>query len=86
MRQLAEMARSRGQSLAQMAVAWVLRHSAVTSAVVGASRVEQIEDCVASLGNPSFTDDELAEIDRVLSGSTPLKRSSSGTRCRQGCI
>ena len=65
-RQLSEMARQRSQSLAQMAVAWVLRHSAVTSAVVGASRVEQIEDCVAVLENPSFTDDELEEIDRVL--------------------
>ncbi|NIM47961.1 MAG: L-glyceraldehyde 3-phosphate reductase [Gemmatimonadales bacterium] len=65
-RQLSEMARRRGQSLAQMAVAWVLRHSAVTSALVGASRVEQIEDCVAALENLSFTDDELKEIDRVL--------------------
>jgi L-glyceraldehyde 3-phosphate reductase len=65
-RQLSEMARQRSQSLAQMAVAWVLRHSAVTSAVVGASRVEQIEDCVAALENVSFTDDELEEIDRVL--------------------
>ena len=65
-RQLSEMARQRSQSLAQMAVAWVLRHSAVTSAVVGASRVEQIEDCIAVLENPSFTDDELEEIDRVL--------------------
>jgi L-glyceraldehyde 3-phosphate reductase len=65
-RQLAEIARARGQSLAQMAVAWVLRHSAVTSAVVGASRVEQIENCVTSLENPSFTDDELGEIDRIL--------------------
>jgi L-glyceraldehyde 3-phosphate reductase len=65
-RQLSEMARQRGQSLAQMAVAWVQRHSAVTSAVVGASRVEQIEDSVAALDNLSFTDDELEEIDRVL--------------------
>ncbi len=65
-RQLSEMARQRSQSLAQMAVAWVLRHSAVTSALVGASRVEQIEDCVAALENVSFTDDELEEIDRVL--------------------
>lgn len=65
-RQLSEMARQRSQSLAQMAVAWVLRHSAVTSAVVGASRVEQIEDCLAALENASFTDDELEEIDRIL--------------------
>jgi L-glyceraldehyde 3-phosphate reductase len=65
-RQLGEMARQRSQSLAQMAVAWVLRHSAVTSAVIGTSRVEQVEDCVGALGNMSFTDDELEEIDRVL--------------------
>ena len=64
--QLGELARQRRQSLAQMAVAWVLRHSAVTSAVIGASRVEQIEGCVAALENVSFTDDELEEIDRVL--------------------
>ena len=67
-RRLSEMARHRGQSLAQMAVAWVLRHSAVTSAVIGASRVEQVEDCVAALENASFGTDELEEIDRVLSG------------------
>jgi L-glyceraldehyde 3-phosphate reductase len=65
-RRLSEMARQRGQSLAQMALAWVLRHSAVTSALVGASRVEQIEDCVAALENLSFADDELEEVDRVL--------------------
>ena len=65
-RQLSHMARQRGQSLAQMAVAWVLRHSAVTSAVIGASRVAQIEDCIAALENPSFSDDELERIDRIL--------------------
>ncbi len=65
-RQLSDMARQRGQSLAQMAVAWVLRHSAVTSAVIGASRVAQIEDCVAALENPSFSDDDLERIDRIL--------------------
>ncbi len=63
---LGELARQRGQSLAQMAVAWVLRHAAVTSAVSGASRVEQLEDCVAALENVSFTDEELAETDRIL--------------------
>jgi L-glyceraldehyde 3-phosphate reductase len=65
-RQLSEMARKRGQSLAQMAVAWVLSHPTVTSAVVGASRVQQIEDCVAAVENLSFGDDELEEIDRIL--------------------
>jgi L-glyceraldehyde 3-phosphate reductase len=64
--QLSEMARKRGQSLAQMAVAWVLSHPTVTSAVVGASRVQQIEDCVAAVENLSFGDDELEEIDRIL--------------------
>ncbi len=66
-RRLNDLARRRGQSLAQMAVAWVLRHSAVTSAVIGASRVAQIEDCVAALERRSFTGDELEEIDRILS-------------------
>jgi L-glyceraldehyde 3-phosphate reductase len=65
-RRLSETARQRGQSLAQMAVGWVLRHSAVTSAVVGTSRVEQVEDCVATLENASFTTDELEAIDRIL--------------------
>lgn len=65
-RQLSEMARKRGQSLAQMAVAWVLSHPTVTSAVVGASRVQQIEDCVAAVEDLSFGNDELEEIDRIL--------------------
>jgi len=57
-------ARRRGQSLAQMALAWVLRDPRMTSALIGASRVEQIEDCVAALKNTSFDAGELAEIDR----------------------
>jgi L-glyceraldehyde 3-phosphate reductase len=65
-RRLNELARSRGQSLAQMAIAWVLRHAAVTSAVIGASRVKQVEGCVAALENLQFTDDELEEIERIL--------------------
>jgi L-glyceraldehyde 3-phosphate reductase len=67
-RRLHELARARGQSLAQMAIAWVLRHAAVTSAVVGASRVQQIEDSVAALEHLAFTDDELEAIDRILAG------------------
>jgi L-glyceraldehyde 3-phosphate reductase len=66
-RALETVARERGQSLAQMALAWVLRHATVTSAVVGASRVSQIEDSVAALANLRFTDAELAAIDRILS-------------------
>jgi L-glyceraldehyde 3-phosphate reductase len=63
---LAAIARQRGQSLAQMAVAWVLRSGAVTSALVGASRVEQVEANVAALGHTAFTPDELSAIDRCL--------------------
>ena len=66
-RALNDFARGRGQSLAQMAIAWVLRHRAVTSALVGASGVAQIEDCVAALANLSFSDDELAVIDALVS-------------------
>ncbi len=53
----------RGQTLAQMALAWVLRKGRITSALIGASRPEQIEDCVAALANLAFSDSELAEID-----------------------
>jgi L-glyceraldehyde 3-phosphate reductase len=62
-RALNEIARRRGQSLAQMAIAWTLRDERVTSAVVGASSVAQLEDSLAALANLSFTADELAEID-----------------------
>ncbi|MEX2043906.1 MAG: L-glyceraldehyde 3-phosphate reductase, partial [Opitutus sp.] len=62
-RALNEVARARGQSLAQMAIAWVLRDPRVTTALIGASKVSQIEDCVAALGNTRFSDDELARID-----------------------
>lgn len=62
-RGLNEIAQRRGQSLAQMAIAWVLRDRRVTSALIGASRVEQVEDCVAALDNLTFTEAELAEID-----------------------
>ncbi|MER7938677.1 MULTISPECIES: aldo/keto reductase [unclassified Streptomyces] len=57
-------ARERGQSLAQMAIAWVLRGGRVTSALVGASSVAQLENNVAALGNTSFTGEELAAIGR----------------------
>lgn len=57
-------AERRGQTLAQMALAWVLRGGRVTSALIGASRPEQILDCVAALKNSSFTADELSEIDQ----------------------
>lgn len=63
-RQLNELASRRGQSLAQMAIAWVLRDRRVTSALVGAASVAHVEANVAALDNLEFTADELAEIDR----------------------
>jgi len=63
-RALNEIAQERGQSLAQMALAWVLRDARVTSALAGASRVEQLEANVAALDRLDFTDAELAEIER----------------------
>jgi L-glyceraldehyde 3-phosphate reductase len=63
-RALHQLAGRRGQSLAQMAVAWTLRDPRVTSALLGASSVAQLEDNVAALGNLAFDDQELAEIDR----------------------
>jgi L-glyceraldehyde 3-phosphate reductase len=64
-RALNELAAARGQSLAQMALAWVLRDGRITSALIGASRVEQIEQNVAALANLSFTAEELARIDEI---------------------
>ncbi len=63
---LNEMANQRGQSLAQMALAWVLRHSQTTSVLIGASKVAQIEDAVGLLANSHFSADELMAIDAVL--------------------
>ena len=62
-RRLAALARDRGQSLAQMALAWVLRNSVVTTALIGASRSAQIRDCLGSLKNTQFSPEELAVID-----------------------
>jgi L-glyceraldehyde 3-phosphate reductase len=64
-RALNELAAGRGQSLAQMALAWVLRGGRITSALIGASRVEQIEQNVAALGNLSFSAEELEQIDGI---------------------
>jgi L-glyceraldehyde 3-phosphate reductase len=63
-RALNELAQLRGQTLAQLALAWTLRDPRVTSALIGASSVEQLEDNVAALDNLGFSDEELAEIDR----------------------
>ena len=62
-RALDRIAQARGQSLAQMALAWVLRDGAITSALIGASRPEQVRDCVGALKRLDFTAAELAEID-----------------------
>jgi L-glyceraldehyde 3-phosphate reductase len=67
-RALNEIAKKRGQSLAEMAVAWVLRDPRVTSALVGTSRVEQVDDNVAALKNLAFSAGELVEIEGVLGG------------------
>jgi L-glyceraldehyde 3-phosphate reductase len=68
-RALNAIAERRGQSLAQMAIAWVLRDARVTSALIGASSVAQLEDNVAALENLDFTDEELDEIDRYATES-----------------
>jgi L-glyceraldehyde 3-phosphate reductase len=66
---LNEIAQRRGQTLAQMAVAWTLRDPRITSALIGASSVEQLEANVAALDNLQFTDEELAQIDRYATES-----------------
>lgn len=65
-RALATLAEARGQTLPQLALAWVLRHPGMTSALIGASRVEQIEDAVGALAQLSFSQEELEHIERIL--------------------
>ncbi len=65
-RKLNEVAKRRGQSLAQMAVAWTLRDPVVTSSLIGASKVAHVEEAVAASQNASFTAAELAEIETIL--------------------
>ncbi|WP_422050126.1 L-glyceraldehyde 3-phosphate reductase [Shimia sp.] len=65
LRGLDAVAKRRGQTLAQMALAWVLRDGGITTALIGASKPEQIVDCVGALKNLEFTPDELAEIDQL---------------------
>lgn len=64
-RALDALAQVRGQTLAQMAIAWVLRNGGITTALIGASKPEQVVDCAGAIGNLEFTDVELAEIDRI---------------------
>jgi L-glyceraldehyde 3-phosphate reductase len=68
-RALNEIAQRRGQSLAQLALVWVLRDERVTSALIGASRIEQLEENVAALGNLELSDDEVEEIDSYATDS-----------------
>lgn len=65
-RALREIARARGQTIAQLALTWVLRHEVVTSALIGASRVSQVEDCVAALDAPALSAEELDAIEAIL--------------------
>ncbi|HRA68801.1 MAG TPA: L-glyceraldehyde 3-phosphate reductase [Caldilinea sp.] len=65
-RRLNQIAEGRGQTLAQMAIAWVLRHPQMTSALVGASKVSQVEDNAAAVKNLHFTADELSSIEAIL--------------------
>ena len=78
-RALDEIAQGRGQTLAQMALAWVLRDDRVTSALIGASSVEQLDDSLDAVANLTFTDSELAAIDEhaVDSGINLWARSSA---------
>ena len=79
MRALNEMALARGQSLAQMATAWVLRDARVTSALIGASKPAQITELVGALQNLAFSSEELAAIDQqaVEGGINLWQRSSA---------
>jgi L-glyceraldehyde 3-phosphate reductase len=65
---LNELAQQRGQSLAQMAIAWTLRKPAVTSSLIGASSVKQLEDSLAALNNLKFSEEELNKIEEILQG------------------
>jgi len=67
-KKLNDLASARGQTLAQMALAWVLRHGVVTSALIGASKVSQVDDCVGAVKNLNFSGEELALIEQILAG------------------
>jgi len=67
-KRLNDMAKARSQTLAQLALAWVLRHTTMTSVLIGASKVAQIEDAVGTLNNPSLSDEELQTIETILKG------------------
>ena len=69
-RALSAIAGERGQTLAQLSLAWVLRHDVMASALIGASRTEQIDQCVGALARIDFSADELQRIDRILAPRT----------------
>jgi L-glyceraldehyde 3-phosphate reductase len=69
LRSLNDIAVERGQTLAQMSLAWVLNNPAITSALIGASRPEQLDENLAALDGPAFTTEELEEIDRLAEGA-----------------
>ncbi|SEK21048.1 L-glyceraldehyde 3-phosphate reductase [Kosakonia sacchari] len=78
LRLLNEMAQHRGQSMAQMALSWLLKDQRVTSVLIGASRPEQIEENVLALNNLTFSEEELAQIDKhVADGELNLWQASS---------
>ena len=66
MRKLGALAKERGQSLAQMALAWILRDGDITSVLIGASRPSQILDNIGMVGNTSFSEEERKQIDQIL--------------------
>ena len=78
LRGLKAIADGRGQSLAQMAIAWILRDSRITSALIGARTVEQLDDSLDALANLEFSDHELRDIDEfAVEGSIDLWRQTS---------
>ncbi len=78
LRLLNDMAQQRGQSMAQMALSWLLKDNRVTSVLIGASRPEQIEENVQALNNLTFSEQELAQIDKhVADGELNLWQASS---------
>ena len=66
MKALDKLAGQRGQTLAEMALAWVLKDELVTSVIIGASSVKQLEDNLKAIGNTQFTEEELKEIEGIV--------------------
>ena len=75
-KKLNDLAQARGQTLAQMALAWVLRHKTVTSALIGASKASQVDDCAGATKNLNFSGEELARIEKILAASFSFPRDT----------